>query len=42
MQTEENYEQLKVKELYNKQSLTTYSRSHYEEDEGNERRSISR
>ena len=40
MQTEENYAQLKVKESYNKQSLKNYSRSHYEEHNGNERRSI--
>ena len=40
MQTEENYAQLKVKELYNKQSLKNYSRSHHEEHNGDERRSI--
>ena len=34
MQTEENYAQLKVKEIYNKQSLKSYSRSHYEEHNG--------
>ena len=40
MQTEENYAQLKEKELYKKQYLTNYSRSHYEEHNGDERRSI--
>ena len=40
MQTEENYAQLKEKELYKKQSLTNYSRGHYEEHNGDERRSI--
>ena len=40
MQTEENYAQLKVKELYNKQSLKNYSPSHHEEHNGDEHRSI--
>ena len=42
MQTDENYAQLKVKELHNKQSLTNYYRSNYQEDKGSEFRSISR
>ena len=42
MQKEENYAQLKVKELHNKQSLTNYYRSNYQEDKGSEFRSISR
>ena len=40
MQTEENYAQLKVKELHNKQSLTNYYRSNYEEDKGSEFQSM--